>query len=373
LTTAIVYGLLQLDVQEEWPSRNQLPLALSRHVPVILLERRRPGGRWPLSRIESLADNLYVVRNAFALRTSRPGRKIAAISAALDGSLFRRHLRSIGVADYVYWLTVADPLLAMGVPSRNLIFDCMDPNFLPDQQVEFDINERQVATRAALTVSSAYTLLAKMKRYNTKSFLFPNGTSRDFHPEQTSCLQKPQQLDGKTGPVVGYLGTIDWRFDSSYVLSAAEALPHCTFAIVGRVNDDQREAMAPLQRLSNVILPGQVGHDEGRSWVACFDLGIIPFKMNVMNDAINSVKMYMYLMAGLPIVSTDIAECRRNPLVRTAGSADAFTRLIRESTKNSFAPDREKRMTFALDNTWEVRAEEALALLRDNGFDSLGQ
>ena len=87
-----------------------------------------------------------------------------------------------------------------------------------------------------------------------------------------------------------------------------------------------------------------------------------------MNDAINPVKMYMYLMAGLSVVATAIEECRQNVFVRTADTSAEFTRLLQEAVGETPAADRGDRIEFALRNTWEVRAEEAIVLLRQNGM-----
>jgi glycosyltransferase involved in cell wall biosynthesis len=370
-TKAIVFGVLLRDAEEDWSGRNQLLLSLSRYGPVVLLESRPQRKRLPVSTIDQIAENLYVVRSAFALRSSRFGRKASRLAAAIDGAWFRRNLRSVGISEYVFWLTVADPLLVLGVPPGNLLYDCVDPNFLPEGQREFDDAERKIATRAALTISTAHSLLAKMETYNPKSFLLPNATSRDFHPQQSATLPSPPLLRGKRQPVVGYLGTVDWRFDATFVVTAAQALPECTFAVVGRVNDDQRDAVAALRRLPNVVMPGQVGYHEGISWVAAFDVGIIPFTIGEMNDAINPVKMYMYLMAGLPVVATAVAECQRNDFVSTATTPDEFARLLRDSLVVRPVADRQERIEFALCNTWDIRADQADALLQANGLYSI--
>jgi glycosyltransferase involved in cell wall biosynthesis len=367
-TKGIVFGVLLRDAEEDWSGRNQLLLSLSRYGPVVLLESRTEPKRLPMSTIDRIADNLYVVRSAFALRSSRFGRKASRLAAAIDGAWFRRNLRSVGISEYVFWLTVADPVLTLGVPPGSLLYDCADPNFLPEGQREFDAAEREVATRAALTFSTAHSLRSKMQSYNPRSLLLPNATSRDFHPQQTDALPKPTLLRNTRQPVVGYLGTIDWRFDAAFVLAAALAMPDCTFAVVGRVNDDQRDAVAGLRRLPNVVMPGQVGYHEGISWVAAFDVGIIPFTIGVMNDAINPVKMYMYLMAGLPVVATAVAECQRNDLVSTATTPDEFARLLQDSIAVRPVADRQERIEFAMRNTWDIRADQAVALLQANGL-----
>lgn len=207
-----------------------------------------------------------------------------------------------------------------------------------------------------------------MRILNPNSFLLPNATSRDFHPQCTKDLPRPAALEGNRDLIVGYLGTLDWRFDPNFVFEAAEALPDVTFAIVGHVNPDQHAGLAGLRRLPNILMPGEVGYDEGRAWVAAFDVGIIPFKLDETNDAINSVKMYMYLMAGLPVVSTAIEESRRNPFVRTATTPVEFVQVIEQVARSLPVSDRLERIEYALGNTWEVRAKDAITLLQRNGL-----
>ena len=366
MTTGIVFGTLLRDALKEWPSRNQLMWSLSNHTPVIFLECHRSPSRNPVSYIYQETENLYVLRSAFTLRSSRYGRRLPRLVSAIDGAWFERSLRSVGISRYIYWLTVADPVLALRIRSADLVYDCADPNFLPGRQAKFDAAESQIAARAALTFSTAHSLWAKMTTYNSKSFLLPNATSLDFHPSRTAHLPSPPLLTGRLGAVFGYLGTIDWRFDPTFVRAAARALPGCTFAIVGRVNSDQEDALAPLRQLPNVIMPGQVSYDDGRAWVAAFDVATIPFKIGATNDAINPVKMYMYLMAGLPIVTTDMAECRLNPFVRTATTPIDYVRLLQESISQRPPPDRDARISFARRNTWDIRANEALNILREH-------
>ena len=367
-TPAIVFGILLRDAVEEWAGRNQLLLALRRYTPIVLMERRAARERMPTPTIEQISHNLYVIRSALALRTSRLGSRFSRFASKVDGGWFHRNLQSVGISEYVFWLTAANPVLAMGVSSDRLVYDCADPNFLPETQTDFDIAESKIATRAALTLSTAHSLHARMSVLNPKSFLLPNATSRDFHPQSTVGLPRPHSIEGRRGAIVGYLGTVDWRFDPAFVFAAAQALPELTFAIVGRINSDQSDGIADLRQLPNVVMPGQVGYNEGRAWVAAFDIGIIPFKINEMNDAINPVKMYMYLMGGLPVVATAIEECRINDFVQTASTPDEFTHLIRQATTNSPAADYQKRIDFALRNTWEVRAREAVSLLELNGL-----
>ena len=361
---AVVYGVLLEDAETNWPGRNQLVLALSEHLPVVLLERspkqlvpRRP-------RLEEIGPNLFAVRKAMSVRTHRLGRRQLALAARVDGRWLRQALSAAGLQDHLLWLTVADPVLALGTPDECLIYDCMDPNFLPEGQDRFDRDELALAARAKLVFASANTLLARVRAVNSRSFLLPNAS-----PEPTLAeLPEPAALAGRPRPIVGYMGTIDWRFDANAIEAAATRLPLATFVLVGRVNHERKADAARLARLPNVVLTGQVPGKDAEALNRSFDVGLIPFVPSATNDAINPVKMFMYLAHGLPVVSTWIAECCANPLVTTTRTDQAFAAAVEAALAECDAALRQERLNFAAENTWSKRAAEAIAILRTQGL-----
>jgi glycosyltransferase involved in cell wall biosynthesis len=365
--TALVFGVLLDNGETDWPGRNQLMIALSAHVPVILLERV-PGPRGLLDlrrpRLEMLAPNLYVLRSALAVRSSRMGRRIVRLAAVLDGRWLRAELRAHGFDDFRLWLTVADPVLARGTPGSKLIYDCMDPNFLPDVQAAFDRKELALGRRASLVFASAATLFDRMKAVNPKTYLLPNAAPR---PEQIAARgDLPNELRERAGPLVGYLGTVDWRFAPDPVAAAARALPAVTFAIVGRVNADQTSRVEVLTRLPNVVFCGPVSAAVGNACIAAFSVGIIPFEPSPTSDAINPVKMWMYLAAGLPVITTRLAECRNVPGVTVAEDDEQFVTAITTALAAPSAAAAE-RAAYASQQTWDDRAQAAFEIMRANG------
>jgi glycosyltransferase involved in cell wall biosynthesis len=372
MPTPIVFGVLLQNAREKWLGRNQLMLSLSRHTPVVLLEHSAPskgitGSRRPQA--ERLADNLFMVKDAFALRTHRIGKRVGRIAALLDGKWLNDALAEVGIRNYIYWLTVNDQKLTWGIPSERLIYDCMDPNFLPETQAEFDRSEFAIGRRARLVFCSAHSLHRRMLSVNENSFLLPNAAALDTcRACDSGSGELPVGLRNRKRPFIGYMGTLDWRFDSDCVYAAASALEDCTFVLVGRVNPDQEERIKRLRDLPNVLVTGQVSYEDGHAYNAAFDVGIIPFIPTIMNDAINPVKMFMYLVTGKPVVSTWIEECRRNSLVIAARSEEEFVQAIRNAVEHNDAAHVQARMVFARANTWEHRAEEAISHLRTAGL-----
>jgi hypothetical protein len=365
----VVFGVFLDAGVMQWPGRNQLMAALAKHTSVVILQASanihehlsiptRPT-------IERLDEGLFLMRDAFSVRTHRIGKHFWKLSSKVDGRWFRRALNEAGLGDYLMWLTVNDPVLSQGTPAERLVYDCMDPNFLDNTQAEFDRSEFALAARAKVVFASAASLFARMQGANRNTYLLPNATAVD---DAVNESEPPPPLRERIGPVVGYLGTIDWRFDADCVTYAASALPDVTFAIVGRVNADQEAKVARLRQLPNVVMPGQVGKVEGAAYTKAFDVGLIPFTPSAMNDAINPVKMYMYLASGIPVVSTWIAECRANPLVTAAETHDDFVQAIRNSLDQRDEVSVQSRKEFGRTNTWDHRARTAIEVLANNGL-----
>ena len=123
--------------------------------------------------------------------------------------------------------------------------------------------------------------------------------------------------------------------------------------------------MAGLRGLPNVIVTGAVSYEDGHRWAAAFDVGLIPFLPGEMCDAINPVKMYMYLVTGKPVVSTWINECvRHGDWVYAARDAAGFAAAIRKAVAEDGPDRRAARVAFGLRNRWQDRAAAAAGVLR---------
>ena len=358
------------DGYNDYPGRQLLLHALSSYTPVIILRWRDPGEgllRGPYLR--EVRPGIFELRNAFSLRNSRLGRLGRGVGR-LDGTLLRRALRSEGIGDFIYWLSVPEPRLLWVMPTHRLVYDCVDPCFIPERQGEFDRKEFAVAKKAKVVFCTARALLRRLSRVSGNISLLPNACAKEyFGAGGNADPRAARKLEGRKRPIIGYMGTLDWRFDVESVRCAAEALPDYSFALVGRLNKDQEERISPLAALPNVVMVGPVSREEGVAYNAAFDVGIIPFTPGPMNDAINPVKMYMYLAAGKPVVSTHIEEASDNSdLVRVARSPEAFAELIRAAVESDNCSARLQRRQFGLSNTWDDRALEAIRIMEREGW-----
>ena len=124
-----------------------------------------------------------------------------------------------------------------------------------------------------------------------------------------------------------------------------------------------------LRALPNVVMPGAVSTEEGAAYNNAFDVGVIPFLPGYVGDAINPVKMYMYLLTGKPVVSTWINECRlAQPHVRATKTPQEFIDALRDAVNEPDQRAHDERISFARQNTWADRARTAISVLQSRSL-----
>jgi glycosyltransferase involved in cell wall biosynthesis len=353
--------------------QKRLPEALSRLTPTVifltapytrnLTDIVRP-------RAERIHENLLLVHDAFAFRNNRFGKRMRAISSRIDASWVHATLRREGITEYVYWLGVPGPEWAEGMRTDRLVFECLDPCFIESEQEAFDRTEFALAKMAVAVTCTADTLFQRLKPYNKNTLLLRNAISPEMFVNPTGKAPPPPDLlKNCPRPIVGYMGTLDWRIDVETMAGAAKLLPELTFAIIGRINQDQEERVRELRALPNVVMPGPVPLEESEAYNYAFDVGMIPFKTGYIGDGINPTKMYMHLVIGRPVVSTWIREAvLHQPYVTPTRTVEEFAEAVRNAAAETDPNLVAQRIAFAMRNTWKERAEQAYEFFNQIGL-----
>lgn len=256
----------------------------------------------------------------------------------------------VALVDLPFWSPVASAL-----PGTPLIYDCMDYHggFSTATKKTSQL-EAQLVEQCDLLVVTSRWLWDRHKDIPGKCLIPNAGEVRFFS-------KKPDNtIDFGDGPIVGYVGAIaDW-FDVDLVVKVATSRPDVEFILVGSTAFCDT---APLKKLENVRLVGEVPYLEVPRYVHAFDCCFIPFQLTELIRATSPVKIYEYLAAGKPVVSINLPELEPiSDLVHLAKTADEFTSLIDvaldECADKALA---EQRATWASRHDWSHRINTLLA------------
>jgi glycosyltransferase involved in cell wall biosynthesis len=355
----IVYWFPQGDF-DTFPSRHyRLMRRIAEHVPVVGITMALDGGRAvPDVTIRRTDDpGLSVATITRSMLWARAARRVPSWSSHVIGKLLRRELARGGLPTcYTLWYSGTRVDYVPGMLSGPVVVDLIDPPFSDDSEVHLEHALARVRRPPDLYFATARTLADELERAGFRAELLPNGC--DVADAAPPVADPPLRT-------LGFLGTLDWRFDWDLVERVAERAPDWQVVLAGRVIDEMRTRARRLEALPNVELRGPTAHDANPfETLAEFTIGMVPFRTGFVGDCINPVKMYEYAAADLPVLATPIRECRdREPLVLCRPDADAWVAALPQLV-DSRRNDRAARRVFASANTWTRRAEEALAVLR---------
>jgi teichuronic acid biosynthesis glycosyltransferase TuaH len=195
--------------------------------------------------------------------------------------------------------------------------------------------------------------------------LLRHGFQADLAPLYDGAAVPPALAD-LPRPAIGYAGRIDGRLDFEILAALAERFARGTVALIGPISP--RLDPAELRRLEsrgNVRVLRPLGRESLPAHLAHMDCLIMPYREGQWGRHGSPLKLWDYLYAGPPIVGSGYTVLREYPppLVRYATGADAFAAEVERSLAEP-ARGREERRSLALENSWDVRADELEDIVR---------
>ena len=209
-----------------------------------------------------------------------------------------------------------------------------------------------------LTIYTAPSLKKMAETYGKNILHFPNAVNYDFFATPAPC---PQEYKHEKRPIVLYVGAIDYWFDWDLLRHTVEALPDRAFFVIGPCKNPP-PGFAPLKNLYFLgpqiytQLPGYMQHAK---------VGIIPFATDKYPELVNSInplKLYEYMAAGLPVVSTswNMLEELNSPAMLAKTKQDFVGFISNASGGAAAPPPLVTSQTFAAKFSWKKQAKRLL-------------
>lgn len=281
--------------------------------------------------------------------------------------------RSMGMRDPVLWIYHPDGVSFLGrMNERMVVYDCVDeysafPAYSSrERKMEIISNEEELLRKADVVFTTSKPLQEAKKKLNPNTYLVHNVAdvshfSRAYYEE----LSLPDDLREVGRPIIGFIGAVDdYKVDIELVSTIASMHPEWSVVLVGPVAEgDQSTSIESLRSRDNIYVLGLRPYTKLPSYLRAFDICIIPYRLNDYTRYSFPLKVFEFLAAGKPVVTTDLpslAELR--DVVRIASSPEEFVEDIAQALLED-SSQAKKRIEIASQNTWDHRIDQLLSTI----------
>jgi len=261
-------------------------------------------------------------------------------TAALE-TLLRAFLAREGWKEHAAWVyTPMAVTVARALRPKALVYDCMNelssfllaPPELPEREAEL-----LAYTDVVFADGPA---LHRAKRYQ-HPFVhnFPSGVDTE-HFASADDLDEARDQESLPHPRLGLFGVVDERMDLSILQHLAAERPDWQIVVVGPI---ARIEASRLPHGANLHYIGLRSYQEIPSYLAGWDVCLMPFQKSAVTTYITPTKCLEYMAGGRPIVSTPIPDISEpyGDVVRTGEGPEGFL----EACERALAETERERAT----------------------------
>lgn len=167
-------------------------------------------------------------------------------------------------------------------------------------------------------------------------------------------------------PRIGFSGTINERLDYTYLEHLATNRPDWSLVFIGDTFPWTFDA-APLRKLStfsNVHFLGKFPFSTLPSLIRGLDVCLIPYVNDERGSYRSPLKLYEYLAAGKPIVSTNHPEVHEfSPPVLIANTPGEFIENVEIAIAQNSPKYQQKSIDIAKQHSWDLRVEQMESII----------
>lgn len=319
--------------------------------------RNQARARWAESRAETdLGGGLhrFVPRTLSPLNRQFPFDNgiTRYYSERLTFPRLKHQLRQAGFGrpDVIVMHNQQMPCLLDVLPHRVFVFRMEDDtSAFPNMPRTIIRNERDLMLSADMVTATAHTLAGRARDLGARHVHYlPNGVDLTRFRRPEILPARPKDLPD--GPCAFYVGTIDSWFDQELLITVAARLPEWNFVLAG----PQGCAVDILRQRPNIHLLGPVPQEKIPPYLYHSTAGLIPFRRNRLVESVCPLKLFEYLAAGLPVVSTRWTEMEAlGSPARLATDAETLAEAL-VAAASATTVEREEAMRWAEAFSWPV-------------------
>jgi glycosyltransferase involved in cell wall biosynthesis len=270
-------------------------------------------------------NGVHVVTPRFPASITGPA------ASELQARLLRTFLRHNQIHDYVLWYyTPMACDFTRDLKPVAVIYDCMDElSAFAGAPPTLRAREKELLKRAQVVFTGGQSLYEEKRHAHPSVHAFPSSVDVAHFARARTRQADPYDQAAIPRVRLGFFGVIDERIDLNLLAGVAAYRPDWHLILIG-----------PVVKIDPVLLPqapnihylGSKAYEVLPSYVAGWDVALLPFARNEATRFISPTKTPEYLAAGTPVVSTSIRDVVRpyasRGLVRIADEVPEFINAV---------------------------------------------
>lgn len=300
-------------------SKHHVMRLLAEHNQVIWVNwhaSRRPRVHLPdlwsvISKLAQIRRGPRQVSDSFTVLTPGqlplPGSNLARkLNAMMVRRAIHRVLEKLPPQPVQIWSFAPDVAEMAGAFSEELVlYYCVDAfgEFPGYDRELIERRERELIARSDLVVTTSRPLYDAKRKLHPEVHLVQHGVDHELLSRGLNeSLPCPEDLARLPRPIMGFVGMIGEWVDLDLVAALARTRPDASLVMIG----PELTNRGPCAGLPNVHFLGSRDHKLLPAYLHHFDVGLIPFRHVPLTHNANPIKLYEYVAAGLPVVSTPL-------------------------------------------------------------------
>ena len=265
-----------------------------------------------------------------------------------------------------------EPLLWAYAPQAEALLDLLDPGLVVYHCVDdvasqkgvdaesFRAAEERFARRADLVLASAPALAERMRALSANVLYAPNVADTALFATALEPGPVDAAVEALPRPRLVFQGAIvATKLDVVLLAELAEMRPEWSIVLVGPSGaGDPGGDLSPLERAANIHMVGPRDAGALPEVLRGADIGLIPYAINDLTRSVFPMKVYEYLAAGLPVLSTPLPALEGVEAVEAVGDAGELVAAAERALAADSPERRAKRSRAAAGHSWESRIGE---------------
>jgi glycosyltransferase involved in cell wall biosynthesis len=268
------------------------------------------------------------------------------------------------VSRYIFWYYTPMALsISQSFSPLLIIYDCMDElSAFKNAPMRLKEQESALMEKADLVFTGGFSLYEAKKDLHPCIYPFPSSIDKKHFSKSRNIVVEPADQYLIPNPRIGFFGVIDERMDLDLLQNISAEKPDWQFIIIGPV---VKIDPSTLPTGPNIHYLGGKSYEELPTYLAGWDVAMMPFAINDSTRFISPTKTPEYLAGGKPVVSTPIRDVvspyGEKGLVYIANTAQEFIKGIEQELTMENKQGWLKAVdTFLETNSWDNTVEKML-------------